>query len=151
MVDRDVEYQFDRGLCAYFARVAAAVGVGFESCSFDLDVPSSGYLALDRSRDDLPRHEVALVWDEVHGWAVVVEPAGGGATQVFAYLGGPDILPPPGEVARFLAAVRGGVPSAGVLRPPALRVAGHHENLVEHLPRPAALATGWGVRAEPLG
>jgi hypothetical protein len=141
-VDRDVEYHFDRRLCAYFARVARAVGVGFESCSFDLDVPSSGYLALDRWRDDLPRHEVALVWDEVHGWAVVVEPAGGGAARVFAYLGGSEILPAPREVARFLATVRGGDPAAGSLRPPSLRVAGHHEDLVEQLPRPAS-ARGW--------
>jgi hypothetical protein len=131
---RDIEYHFARGLRAYLARVAQAVGVGFESCSLDLEVPASGYIALDRTLPDLPGHDLALIWDEVHGWSAVVEPVGGSAAKVFAYLGGPHILPPPRTVARFLEVLRGAGPPAGSFRPPVFRRAGHHEDLVDSLP-----------------
>jgi hypothetical protein len=131
---RDVEYHFARGLRAYLARVARAVGVGFESCSLDLDVPASGYVALDRVLPDLPGHDLALIWDEVHGWSAVVEPAGGGAAKLLAYLGGPDVLPPPRAVARFLEVLRVAGPLPGAFRPPVFREAGHHEDLVDWLP-----------------
>src|SRR5256885_463885 len=81
----DTEYHFAGGLRASLARVARAVGVGFESCSLDLGVPASGYVALDRTLPDLPGHDLALIWDEVHGWSAVVEPATGGAAKVLAY------------------------------------------------------------------
>ncbi|MET8998821.1 DUF6292 family protein [Amycolatopsis sp. Hca4] len=127
---RDVEYHFARGLRAYLARVARAVGVGFESCSLDLDVPASGYVALDRTLAD---HDLALIWDEVHGWSVVAEPAGG-APKLLAYLGGPEVLPAPRAVARFLEVLRVAGPPAGSFRPPVFRRAGHHEDLVDWLP-----------------
>ena len=128
---KDIEYHFTRGLRAYLAR---AVGVGFESCSIDLDVPTSGYLALDRELPDLPGHDLALIWDEVHGWSAVVEPAGGDAAKVLAYLGGSQILPPPRTVARFLEVLRVAGPRAGSFRPPVFRREGHHEDLVDWLP-----------------
>jgi len=131
---RDIEYHFARGLRAYLARVAQAVGVGFESCSLDLDVPASGYIALDRPLPDLPAHDLALIWDEVHGWSAVVEPVDGGTAKAFAYLGGPKILPPPLVVARFLEVLRVAGPPAGSCRPPVFRCAGHHEELLEWLP-----------------
>ncbi|RSM41250.1 hypothetical protein DMA12_24945 [Amycolatopsis balhimycina DSM 5908] len=131
---RDIEYHFARGLRAYLARVARAVGVGFESCSLDLEVPASGYIALDRTLPDLPGHDLALIWDEVHGWSAVVEPAGESAAKVFAYLGGRHILPPPRTVARFLEVLRVAGPPAGSFRPPVFRRAGHHEDLVDSLP-----------------
>ncbi|MEV6878556.1 DUF6292 family protein [Amycolatopsis sp. NPDC051128] len=136
---KDTEYHFARGLRAYLARVARAVGVGFESCSLDLEVPSSGYVALDRTLPGLPGHDLALIWDEVHGWSAVVEPAVGGAAKVLAYLGGTEILPVPRAVARFLEVLRVAGPPAGsfrppVFRPPVFRTAGHHEDLVDRLP-----------------
>ncbi|WP_290055852.1 DUF6292 family protein [Amycolatopsis solani] len=129
----DIEYHFARGLRAYLARVARAVGVGFESCSLDLDVPSSGYVALDRTLPDRPAHDLALIWDEVHGWSAVVEPASGGAAKVLGYLGGAEVVPPPGAVAGFVDALRV-TASAGACPPPVFRRAGHHEDLVDRLP-----------------
>jgi hypothetical protein len=130
---KDSEYHFARGLRAYLARVAKTVGVGYESCSLDLGVPSSGYVALDRARPDRPDHELALVWDEVHGWSAVVEPASGDTAEVLAYLGGAEVLPPPRVVARFLETLRS-APPAGPGRPPVFRTAGDHEELVDRLP-----------------
>src|SRR5690349_9359018 len=124
---RDIEYHFARGLRAYLGRVARAVGVGFESCSLDLDVPTSGYVALDRGLPGLPGHDLALIWDEVPGWSAVVEPAAGGAAEALAYLGGDEIVPPPRSVARFLEVLRLGGPPAGSARPPVFRRAGRHE------------------------
>jgi hypothetical protein len=131
---RDTEYHFARGLRAYLARVAEAVGVGFESCSLGLGVPSSGYVALDRPLPDRPGHELALVWDEVHGWSAVVEPASGDTAEVLAYLGGADVVPTPHAVAGFLEALRAAGPPAGPVRPPVFRRAGDHEDLVGRLP-----------------
>ncbi|WIY00185.1 DUF6292 family protein [Amycolatopsis mongoliensis] len=127
---RDIEYHFARGLRAYLGRVARAVGVGFESCSLDLHVPTSGYVAIERELPDRPGLDLALIWDEVHGWSAVTEPAGGGAPQVLAYLGGAEVLPPPPAVARFVDRL----PVAGPARPPVFRAPGHHEDLVDRLP-----------------
>lgn len=131
---RDIEYHFARGLRAYLARVARAVGVGFESCSLDLDVPSSAYVALDWCLTRFPGHELALIWDEVHGWSAVIEPAEGGESAVLGYLGGTEVLPDPLAVARFLAALRRDDPAVGPYRCPVLRTAGHHEDLLDRLP-----------------
>jgi hypothetical protein len=127
---RDIEYHFARGLRAYLARVARALGVGFESCSLDLDVPTSGYLALDRALAGRPGHDLALIWDEVHGWSAVAESATGDGPEVLAYLGGPEVVPPPRAVARFVELLPVGGPS----RPPVLRAPGRHEDLLELLP-----------------
>ncbi|WP_329047931.1 DUF6292 family protein [Amycolatopsis sp. NBC_01488] len=127
---KDSEYHFARGLRAYLARVACAVGVGFESCSLDLEAPASGYVALDRALPGRPGHDLALIWDEVHGWSAVVEPAGGGAPEVLAYLGGAEVVPAPNAVARFVDLL----PGAGPARPPVFRTAGRHEELVDRLP-----------------
>ncbi|MEV7045627.1 DUF6292 family protein [Amycolatopsis sp. NPDC051061] len=131
---KDIEYHFVRGLRAYLARVARAVGVGFESCSIDLDVPTSGYVALDRELPDLPGHDLALIWDEVHGWSAVVEPAGGGEPKTLAYLGGAEVLPSPRAVARFLDVLRVAGPPPGSFRPPVFRTGGRHEDLLDWLP-----------------
>jgi hypothetical protein len=127
---RDIEYHFTRGLRAYLGRVARAVGVGFESCSLDLDVPTSGYVALDRELPDRPGHDLALIWDEVHGWSAVVEPTGGDGPEVLAYLGGTEVVPPPQAVARFVELL----PATGSTRPPVFRAPGRHEELVDRLP-----------------
>jgi hypothetical protein len=131
---KDSEYHFARGLRAYLARVAKTVGVGFESCSLDLGVPSSGYVALDRALADRPDHELALVWDEVHGWSAVVEPASGDTAEVLAYLGGGEVVPPPRAVGRFVEVLRSAGAPAGPIRPPVFRTAGDHEDLVRRLP-----------------
>ncbi|MEA5367031.1 DUF6292 family protein [Amycolatopsis sp., V23-08] len=125
---RDTEFSFERRLRGYLGAVARAVGVGPESCTIDLDTPVSAYVALDWRLGRFPGHDLALVWDEAHGWAAALEDTGREAV-VLAYLGG-EVLPEPRAVVRFLAAVRAGDPEAGTLEAPVLREAGRHEELL---------------------
>jgi hypothetical protein len=134
LIDTDLEFWFQRGLRAYLGEVAGALGLGLESCTVDVDVPVSAYVAVDGRLRRFPDRDVALLWDEVHGWAVAVEAACGEEMIVLAYLGGADILPPPRAIVRFLAALR-----AGDLEPdgpgtPVLRRAGSHQELLPLLP-----------------
>ncbi len=126
---RDTEFSFERGLREYLAAVARAVGVGLESCTLDAGTPAAAYIALDWRLSRFPEHDLALVWDEVHGWAAAVENASGDAATVLSYLGG-EVLPEPRAVVRFLAAVRADDPEAGLLEAPVLREAGDHEQLL---------------------
>lgn len=128
---RDTEFSFERRLRDYVGVVARAVGVGLESCTLDTGTPAAAYIALDWRLSRFPEHDLALVWDEVHGWAAAIEDAGGPA--VLTYLGG-DVLPEARAVVRFLAAVRAGDPDAGTLEAPVLREAGDHEQLLAMVP-----------------
>jgi hypothetical protein len=92
-------------LRAYLADVTTALGVGLESCTIDHDTPVSAYVALDERLPGYPGHDVALLWDEVHGWSAAIETPEDGLT-VLRHLGGPVIDPPPQHVARFVAALR---------------------------------------------
>ena len=134
LIDTDLEYWSQRGLRAYLGEVARALGFGLESCTVDVDVPVSAYLAVDWRLRRFPDRDVALLWDEVHGWAVAVEAPCGEELIVPAYLGGADILPEPRVLVRFLAALRAGdlAPEAG--SSPVLRRAGRHQELLPLLP-----------------
>lgn len=134
LTDYDQEYWFQRGLRAYLGDVAKALGFGLESCTVDLDLPVSAYLAVDWRLRGFPDRDVALLWDEVHGWAVAIEAACGEDVIVLCYLGGDDILPEPRVVVRFLAALRAGDVSAGPGGSPVLRRAGSHQDLLPLLP-----------------
>jgi hypothetical protein len=57
----DTDFGFLRGLRAYLAAVGAAVGVGVESCTMDIDTPVSAYVALDRPLDRYPRPRPGVV------------------------------------------------------------------------------------------
>lgn len=127
---RDTEFSFERRLRGYLGEVARAVGVGLESCTLDAGTPASAYIALDWRLDRFPRHDLALVWDERHGWGAAVEDADG--ATVLTYLGG-EVVPEPRAVVRFLAAVRAADPDVGTLDAPALREAGEHEQLLSAL------------------
>jgi hypothetical protein len=127
---RDTEFSFERGLRGYLAAVARAVGVGLESCTLDAGTPAAAYIALDWRLARFPGNDLALVWDEAHGWAAAIEDRDG--ATVLAYLGG-SVLPEPRAVVRFLAAVRAGDPDAGTLEAPALREPGDHEELLAAL------------------
>lgn len=132
---RDTEFSFERRLRGYVGAVARAVGVGLESCTLDASTPAAAYIALDWRLARFPDHDLALVWDETHGWAAAIEDATHTAT-ILAYLGG-EVLPEPRAVVRFLAAVRAGDPDAGTLEAPVLRAAGEHEQLLAALPAAA--------------
>jgi hypothetical protein len=131
--ERDTEFSFERRLRGYVGAVARAVGVGWESCTLDAGTPAAAYIALDWRLSRFPGHDLALVWDEVHGWAAAIEDATGEAATVLAYLRG-EVLPDPRAVVRFLAAVRADDPDAGTLEAPVLREAGDHERLLAMVP-----------------
>jgi hypothetical protein len=107
-----------RVLRDYVHRIAAGLGVGPESTWCEVDSPASAYVALERT----PRwhkKDLALVWDEQHGWAVAVETHSGEDLLILAYFG-PEQLPEPEDVVRFAAKVLAGEP-AGQTEPPRCR------------------------------
>ncbi|WP_290056199.1 DUF6292 family protein [Amycolatopsis solani] len=128
----DTEFSFERELRGYVEAVAKAVGVGPESCASDAGTPAAAYVALDWRPARFPGHDLALVWDERHGWAAAIEGTAGDPSTVLAHLGG-EAVPEPRAVVRFLAAVRAGDPGAGPSEAPALREAGDHEQLLSAL------------------
>lgn len=107
----------------YLREVTDALGVGLESCTVDHDTPVSAYVALDQRLPLHPDRDVALVWDEVHGWAAAVETHSGEDLIVLRYLGGKEIVPPPGRVAAFAAALLREDYRAGQVTPPRIRAA----------------------------
>lgn len=111
-------------LRGYLADVTHALGIGLESCTVDHDTPVSAYVALDARLPGYPGRDVALLWDEVHGWAVAVETHSGEDLIVIRYLGGTTVTPPPARITRFLAAVRADDHRLGRLAPPVIRAAG---------------------------
>lgn len=102
---------FDRGLRAYVTAVARALGVGEESTTVDTTAPASAYLALDGTLPAHPDRELALLWDERHGWSAAVETASGEDLVVIRHLDpAHGALPAPRVVARFVEALRAGRP-----------------------------------------
>ncbi|WIY00385.1 DUF6292 family protein [Amycolatopsis mongoliensis] len=117
-IDRD--HGLRRGLTGYLAAVSSAVGVGVESCTVDLDAPASAYVALDVRLLRHPDRDMALLWDERHGWAFAMETHSGEDLLVLAYLGG-ELVPAPPRVGRFVAGIRSaGAPDTAPV-PPDLR------------------------------
>lgn len=128
----DGDFTVVRGLRGYVTAVASAIGVGWESCALDLDTPISAYIALDWRLNDFPDRDLALLWDERHGWAVAVETHSGEDLIVLAYLG-TDVVVEPTVVVRFLERFRADRRSSGPADPLALRAAGAHGELAERL------------------
>ncbi|OAP24395.1 hypothetical protein A4R44_04786 [Amycolatopsis sp. M39] len=108
----------------YLAEVTGALGIGLESCTVDHDTPVSAYVALDGRLPAYPGRDVALLWDEIHGWAAAVETHSGEDLIVIRYLAGPSVAPPASRVAEFAAAVRDDDHRIGCLAPPGLRTPG---------------------------
>jgi hypothetical protein len=117
----DREYGLLCGLTGYLAAVSAAVGVGEESCAMDVDDPASAYIALDLRLPRHPGRDLALLWDERHGWAFAMETHSGEDLLVLAYLGG-EVVPAPARVHAFVAALRAAGGSSAPPVPPDLRV-----------------------------
>lgn len=113
-----MELDFDdsvvRGLARYVRLVTKALELRGD-CSFvHAGAPANAYIALDGRFPHFPGRDVALLWDEQHGWSAAVETPSGPDMQVVAHLGG-DVLPPPGEVAVWAGRLfsDGGVTRAG--------------------------------------
>lgn len=111
---------FSRALRGYFAIVAAALGIGLESCTLDIDTPVSAYLAVDQKSAAFPEREVAVLWDERHGWSVAVETHSGEDLIVLAYLDADTVVPPADLVARFVKEICAGDTRRGRPAPPTI-------------------------------
>ncbi|WP_103354256.1 DUF6292 family protein [Amycolatopsis sp. CA-128772] len=125
-------------LLGYLRDVTAELGIGLESCAVDHDRPISAYVALDPRLPHYPGRDLALLWDEVHGWAAAVETHSGEDLIVLRYLGGPTVAPPPRRVARFVAALYEDDHTVGRPDPVPLRTADDADALAAVLRRPAA-------------
>ena len=108
----------------YFAEVTRAFGIGLESCTVDQGPPLSAYVALDERLPGYPGRDVALLWDEVHGWSIAIETRFGEDLIVLRYLGGASVAPPSVRLIRFVAALREDDHRIGQLVPPVLRPVG---------------------------
>lgn len=84
-----------RGLRRYLELVGSTVGVNEDLVVWTGDVPAAAYIPLDG------------LWDEESGWAAAIETDTGYDLIEVSYLDG-DVLPPPGEVKRFVAALLAG-------------------------------------------
>lgn len=131
--DVDVEFGFHRALRDYLAATAEHLGLGLESCTVDWDLPTSAYLAVNRRLPDFPDRDLALLWDEVHGWAAAIETHSGEDLILVSYLDTATVAPSPGLVARFLQDLCAGRSRLGRPDPPVLRVAGDHQCLTGNL------------------
>jgi Family of unknown function (DUF6292) len=128
-----------RPLWKYLVAVTHRLGIGAESVAVDHDTPVSGYLALDTRLPGHPDRDVALLWDERHGWCAAVETHSGEDLLVLAHLGGDTVLPEPDAVARFLNDLTRRCPRAPG-PPPAIRTARTGDDLADLLDR-----LGWAA------
>jgi hypothetical protein len=129
----DVHHDVHPLLRGYLGAVADELGVGLESCTVDLDAPLSAYLALDWRLPELPDRDLALLWDERHGWSAAIETHSGEDLIVVTYLGGDTVVPAPQVVAGFGRELARGMHGVGRLDPPSIRQAGDHPRLVAEL------------------
>jgi len=108
-VDWFVEDVFARRLRHYVSEVARALGVGPESTMADPATPASAYLALDGRVPGFPDRDLALLWDERHGWSAAVETHSGEDLVIVSYVDPMHgLVPSPRVLARFVAALRAG-------------------------------------------
>lgn len=123
-------------LLEYLRDVTAELGIGLESCTLDHDSPVSAYVALDTRLPHYPDRDVALLWDEVLGWAAAIETHSGEDLIVLRYLGD-EVVPSPRRVARFVTALHEDDHTVGRPDPVRLRTAGDAGALAALLRRPA--------------
>lgn len=91
-----------RGLRRYVTLVADAVSADAHACTSDVDTTARAYIVIDDTIPRYPDRDVALLWNDEHGWSAAIETGCGEDTIMLAYLGH-SLLPPPRIVAEFLA------------------------------------------------
>lgn len=105
-----MELDFDdsvvTGLHRYVRRVSHALGLRGESSYVQADAPTSAYIALDERFSAYPDHDVALLWDERHGWSAAIEPHTGTDLLPVARLG-EEVVPAPETVAAWTKSLFG--------------------------------------------
>ena len=104
------------GLAGYVRAVARALNVSAEATASEVSDTATAYLALSVRSTTHPGRDLMLVWTERRGWALSVETAPTEPPAVLAYLG-PDVVPVPTEVARFVAGVLAGSSRSGHVPP----------------------------------
>jgi Family of unknown function (DUF6292) len=132
-MDLDFDSAAARGLRCYIRMVAVALDLDAESASVQLEPPVSAYLALADRLPLFPTRDVALVWDEEHGWAAGIETDSGEEVIMLCYLDS-DVLPEPSVVAQFVRGLSGERLS-GRPTPPAFRSAEDRDDLRIRLAR----------------
>jgi Family of unknown function (DUF6292) len=97
MLELDFDDSVARGLHGYVRSVTRSVGLRGECSYIQTDDIAHAYVAIDGSLPSYPNHDVALLWDETHGWAAAIENHSGREPQIVARLAG-DVLPSPETV-----------------------------------------------------
>lgn len=120
-----------RGLRRYVRLVTEALGYTGHACHVQTEPPATGYIPIDERIPAFPGRDVALLWDERHGWCGAIETASGEDLIVVSYLGG-DVLPAPRVVARFAEELIAGE-GPGQPEPPAFRSADAEDDLADRL------------------
>jgi hypothetical protein len=92
------------GLRQYVRQVAQRLGCTGDAFLVQTEAPVSAYLPLAQQLYGFPGRDAALLWHHRHGWSAEVD-----ESLVVAHLGG-DPLPPPADVARFVADLVAGRP-----------------------------------------
>lgn len=136
-----MELDFDspaaRGLREYVRLVAFELGLRGQSWLVQLESPANVYIALDDRHRLFPTRDLALSWDEEHGWSLGVESNPDEKVHVLGYLGD-DVLPAPEAVARAVRRSFDGAPLQN--QPPAYRAAADPDDLPARLTGYSALA-----------
>ncbi len=120
-----------RGLGRYVGLVTETLGYTGHAYDAQIEPPASAYIPLDERIPAFPDRDVALLWDERHGWCGAIETASGEDLIVVSYLGS-DVLPPPRVVARFAADLVAGA-GPGQAEPHAFRTVDAEDDLAERL------------------
>jgi hypothetical protein len=120
-----------RGLRRYVGLVTEALGYTGHAFHVQTEAPANAYLPLDERMPAFPDRDVALLWDERHGWCGGIETASGEDLIVISYLGA-DVLPSPRMVARFATELIAGS-GPGQAEPPAFRALDADDDLPSRL------------------
>ncbi|ANN22032.1 hypothetical protein SD37_25755 [Amycolatopsis orientalis] len=105
------------GLHRYVRRVSRELGLHGDAFCTQAEPMAGAYIALDRRLPDRPDRDVALVWNEQHGWALAVETTSGEDLIVVGYLGD-ELLAPPRSVAGFAREMLAGERTPRFVNPP---------------------------------
>lgn len=126
------------GLRRYVGLVSDALGQTGDAYWVHGETPITGYIPLDERVPAFRDRDLALLWDERHGWCAAIETASGEDLIVLSYLG-VDILPTPRVVARFAADLVAGT-GPGQPDPPAFRTLDADDDLDARLAQYAPVA-----------
>jgi hypothetical protein len=112
-MELDFDDTWTRRLRGYVRQVAGALGLSPQCCCVQGEQPSNAYVALDGQLPAFPGRDVALLWDERHGWSLAIETHSGEDLIVVEQHGG-EPRPAPRAVARWARSVLLGDRSAPV-------------------------------------